>query len=116
MNHAVLPVSSYFRSISRVATPFLLPPELREAHGRVMELRNREVRYRVGAGEHCAVLAVQHQPGGPVVQVATVLTCFLFDRVEGLRELATEVLRRVRELDVREKVELMEQLRERGAG
>ncbi len=109
--------SSAHRRTRRVCPKTLiddLPPELREAHERVMELRNREVGHKVGAGEHCAVLAVQHQPSGPVVQVATMLTSFLFDRVEGLRELATEVLQRVRELDAREEVELMKRLRERG--
>jgi len=109
--------SSAHRRARRVLPKTLiddLPPQLREAHELVMELRNREVGHRVGAGEHFAVLAVQEQPGGPVVQVATVRTSFTFDRVNGLRELATEVLQRVHQLDVREEAELMKRLQQRG--
>ncbi len=79
-----------------------------------MELRNREVGHRVGAGEQCEVLAVHDQPGGPVVHLATVRASFTFDKVEGLRELATEMLKRVGELQAREGAELMQRLRERG--
>jgi hypothetical protein len=91
-----------------------LPPHLQEAHKQYKDLRDEEVGHRAGAGEHCRVLAIHDQPGGPVTQVGTVMLHFPIGKVDGLRELATEVLQRVWALDTEEAAALMTRLSERG--
>jgi hypothetical protein len=91
-----------------------LPTQLQEKHELYKELRNREVGHRAGAGEDCRVLAVHDQPGGPVVQIATVMVSFPVAMVDGLRELAAELLTRVEGLRAQEEATLLARLMERG--